>query len=156
MPRTKKGKASPRIAFRVDEALAVAMAARVKERKLANPSAYLRALVESDLKKKPDEDRIARLENIMSANHIQLTAILRSIAITQRANYGLLDVAVKAILAYLPDEGGQDMRRAVQARGEQRYNVVHKEARKADLGMLDMLLKEFDRRGEAASSDARK
>ena len=156
MPRTKKGKPSPRIAFRVDEALAVAMAARVKERKLPSPSAYLRALVESDLKEKPDEDRIARLENVMSANHIQIAAILRSIAITQRATYGLLDVAVKAILAYLPDEGGPDMRRAVQARGEQRYNVVHKEARKADLGMLDMLLKEFDRRSEAASSDARK
>lgn len=93
---------------------------------------------------------------MMSANHVQLAAILRSMAITQRATYGLLDVAVKAILAYIPDEGGPEMRKAVQARGEQRYNVVHKDARKADLGMLDMLVKEFERRNEGSSNDARK
>ena len=156
MQRTKEKKTYPRIAFRVDEALAGALAARVKEKNLPSPSAYLRALVENDLRGEPADDRIARLENVMSANHVQLAAILRSMAITQRATYGLLDVAVKAILAYIPDEGGPEMRKAVQARGEQRYNVVHKDARKADLGMLDMLVKEFERRNEGSGNDARK
>lgn len=153
MARTQQSKPYPRVAFRVDEALATAIAARVKEKKLPSPSAYLRALVESDLKVKPDNDRIARLENVMSANHVQVAAILRSIAITQRATYGLLDVAVKAILAYIPDEGGPDMRKAVQTRGEQRYNVVHKDARKAGLEMLDMLAKEFDRHRQTANNE---
>ena len=93
MPRTKEKKTYPRIAFRVDEALAGALAARVKEKNLPSPSAYLRALVENDLRGEPADDRIARLENVMSANHVQLAAILRSMAITQRATYGLLDVA---------------------------------------------------------------
>lgn len=144
MSRTKRRKSSPRIAFRIDEALAAALAERVKERNLPSPSAYLRGLVERDLSRRPDDDRIGRIENMMAANNAQVTGLLRSIAVMERATHALLDVSMNAVLSYLPDEG-PDSLALVRARGKRRHDKVHELVEKVALKMLDKLLAEAQR-----------
>lgn len=129
-----------RIDVRLDDALFEAINRQVEEKRHKNASAYLRSLVERDLRAAPDDDRIASLEKIISANHARLSAAVRTVAMTQRVEYAFVEAAVKAILSYLPD-AGPEAKALVQARGKERYERVVRAAEQSGLELLNNLAK---------------
>ena len=134
-----------RIDVRLDDAIDKAVNQRVKEKRYKSASAYVRHLVDKDLRALPDEDRLAHLESVMGGNHKQVTGALRSIAMVQRAQYALFESAVKAILSYLPDSGSQG-RELATARGKERYARVLKFAEQSSFELLEQLSAEVERR----------
>jgi hypothetical protein len=139
-----RAKAAERLHFRLDPSLIEAAQAKAKTKGHRTVSAYFRTLIERDLRTAPDDDRLAALERIVGANHLEATRLLRSVMVVQRAQYMLFDSAVKAIFSYLPDlSESADL---AKARGKARYDRVVRVAEQGTAEVLDQLLAELERR----------
>jgi uncharacterized protein YecE (DUF72 family) len=148
----KRANTAERLHFRLDPALIQAAESKAKTKGHRTVSAYFRSLVEKDLRALPDEDRLAAVERIMGANHLELTRLIRSVMVAQRAQYMLFDSAIKALLSYLPDLA--EPPDLANARGKARYDRVVRVAEQGTSEVLDQLLAELDRRAASRQGKA--
>jgi hypothetical protein len=141
---------SDQIRLRIKTTTAQAVAKRMAERREPNLSAYIRGLIEADLRVQPDQDRLGLLEEAAAANHRQSVEMARSLAMAQRASYALLENGLLALLAYVPEVvGGPAADAKAEALGRSRFQVVLKAAKQNSFALLRELVAELERQSQA-------
>jgi len=105
--------------MRLSEATWKAVVQAAKARDYANPSSFMRAAVEKELR--GVDATLDESEQRISASLEKYSKQVRKVSTGQQALFAYMDALAKVILATLPDTGEDTMKAAV-ARGRLRYS----------------------------------
>ena len=105
--------------IRFSEATYKAVVQTAKSRDYANPSAFIRAAVEKELR--GADATLDESEQRISASLERYSKQVRRVSTGQQALFAYVDALTKVILSTLPDTD-EDTRKAAAARGKLRYS----------------------------------
>jgi hypothetical protein len=117
---------------------------RIRERGDGNLSDYVRSLIEQDLQRLPNEDRISQLESLIEGNHTELTRSLRYLHMAVRVQYTVFEETAKLLLGFPVPFPTKELEHAVLARGEGRFRAVTERAGQSNFETLTQTLNKLN------------